>query len=585
MTPTTPGVLNKALQVTLEGRGDITLSPTHHVATGGEGSIYKPSAGTIIKLYTDQNKMVHDDMPHKIKLLSRIKHPFIVSPRGLVFRNQKPIGYYMGVAEGEPLARVFTTTFRQREKFTDKDSIILFDGMRTVVQEAHNNKAVLVDANEFNWLLYRSKGVVEPRIIDVDSWAIDKWKPSVIMPSIRDWHTNGFNEASDWFSFAVVSFQIFTGIHPYKGMLPGYTPNDMEKRMKDNKSVFTQGVRLNSAVRDFHSIPIPLLTWYEAVFQKGERSIPPSAKERNIKVTGSPIGKKVSTIGDSDTLIFDLLFNNGADHPVQVYPCGIVRLASGTLVNISTAMVLPRKVIGPCEVVSTDYGVLVAELSIGDNTKFSLIRRDGSVIDISSQLRAKGLFRSGNRLFAITDVGLVEVTIKDFGKPLLVTVNTWQILPNSITFFDGVGIQNSLGAMYLVLPFGEASCTYVQVPDLTGVKVVNALAGSRYVVIVVLDPKSGQYYKQTYCFDQDYKTYHLEKELIDSPDLNMAILPKGVCASIVDDGELLITVPMNGQRRKVDDKQVKTSFVLGTWENKIVFLHDSKVWGVRMKNP
>ena len=40
----------KTMQVILEGKGPVTLRPADHIATGGEGSIYKV-AGMAIKMY------------------------------------------------------------------------------------------------------------------------------------------------------------------------------------------------------------------------------------------------------------------------------------------------------------------------------------------------------------------------------------------------------------------------------------------------------------------------------------------------------------------------------------------------------
>jgi hypothetical protein len=83
-----------------------------------------------------------------------------------------------------------------------------------------------------------------------------------MMASIRDWHTPKVGIETDRFALAVVTFQVYTGIHPYRGTLDGYKRTEMERRMKEKKSVFTTGVRLNQAVRDFSCIPSPLLAWY-----------------------------------------------------------------------------------------------------------------------------------------------------------------------------------------------------------------------------------------------------------------------------------------------------------------------------------
>ncbi len=581
MITTQQGILKKETIVTLVGRGDIALHPSHHIATGGEGSIYKPSSKTIVKLYSDPYKMSTLDMQDKIQLLSRIKHPFIVSPKGVVLQGKKPIGYYMDFVDAEPLARVFTSTYRQRENFKDKDAIALVDGMRTTIEAAHQHNAIVVDANEFNWLVNRSNKIPEPRIIDVDSWAIGKWKASVIMPSIRDWHTHGFTRETDWFSFGIVSFQVFTGIHPYKGMLSGYTGNDMEKRMKDNKSVFTTGVRLNSAVRDFSCIPPNLLEWYEAVFQNGERSMPPSPLQQK-KMQAIKHAPVLFTSG-AGSIVFSLLYDGITDEAITIYPSGVMRLASGTLRHVATGMIWKTCIEYTAEVIPVESGYLLAELVPGENIRFTLLVGHGGITELQSHLKGKSLLRFQDRLFVVTDAGLTEITVKDFGKPILVTVNTWQVLGNATTWYRGLGIQQSLGAVHLVVPFGTNACTYISAPSLKDQKVVDAVAGFRHIIVTALDPKSGRYSAYQYTFNSSYTDYQVDIREVDTPELNVALLPKGVRASIIDDGKLMIAVPTNGQVREVLDPQVKSAFVLSNWQNKVIVTYQNKVWSMTMK--
>lgn len=576
-------IITKNQEITLENKGVIILKPSDHLATGGEGSVYKPSGNTIVKIYSDPNKMQKDGMAAKVGLLKNINHKFIVAPKGLVYKNQMPIGYYMNFEEGVPLARVFTTAYQQRENFTERDSLSLVDGMKVVVETAHKHKAVLVDANELNWLVSRKGKLAEPRVIDVDSWAISNWKPSVIMPSIRDWHTHGFNEQSDWFSFAVVSFQVFTGIHPYKGMLNGFKPNDMEERMKKNLSVFAPGVRLNAAVRDISKIPGPLLDWYESVFQNGLRVQPPSPYDITNKTPKAVAIQKTIVTSSSGLLIMDVLFDGINDIPVQIYSCGVVRLRSGKIVNLNNKRFFNKSFSDECEVVSTEWGYLVAEIDKVQGLMFSLVSNDGQVVALPSILKSNKLVRMFNRLFVVTSQGLSEITVKKFSEPLLVVQNTWQILGQSTNWFNGVGVQDAMGAMYLIVPFDESACQYVRTPNLDGKRIINVIAGNRYAALVVLEPKTGLYKKYEFVFNKDYTDFQCSISDLSTPDLNIAVLPKGVCATLVDDGKLQIKVPINGVENHVNDTKIDNSFALYNWENRVMAIGGSKIWSISLK--
>lgn len=568
-------------KVILEGRGPVALNPNDHIGTGGEGSAFRLQ-DIVIKLYTDTAKMARDGMADKLRRLSAIRHDYIVSPHGLVLdERSNPIGYYMGYVEGEPLSRVFTNDFRNRQGFARQDASVLVDRMREAVWIAHQHQALMVDANELNWIVVLGQEPA-PRALDVDSWAIGPWPATVIMPSIRDWHSPGFDELTDWFAWGVVTFQIYTGIHPYKGMLDGYKPADLEARMKANASVFTPGVRLNRAVRDFAEIPSVLLDWYVAAFQNGERTPPPSPFAPPVAVTPAIRVARVATTA-SGMLAFEKLFGDPGDPALRIFPCGVVLLASGRLFDLTSKRVIGSAKSHECELVQADKGWLKADWQ-GGKLCFSHIQaaslQEGP---LDLRLEASRTLRYENRMFLVTAQGLTEVELKLFGHALLAAGNTWGVMVNSTRWFDGVGVQDAFGATFLIAPFAEKACAQVRVKELDAVKVVAAKAGNRFISLVGLN-RQGEYRKLELCFSDDYKQYTVWESGAANADLNIAILPKRVCATIVDDGELVIFVPSNGTVVKKQDKALSADMALANWGDKVVYIHGGSVWSVQSKS-
>lgn len=568
-------------RVELKGRGEITLSPNDHLATGGEGSVYK-KGDTIIKVYTDPNKMRSDGMAEKVKLLSVINHPYIVAPREVVLDDKgNEIGFYMPYGSGEPLSRVFTTEFRTLQGMNDKDSSTLVDRMREVVSVAHQHNAVMVDANELNWLAAFEKNGPIPRVIDVDSWAIGRWPAKVIMPSIRDWNAAVFDEKSDWFAWGVVSFQVYTGIHPYKGTLDGYKPSELEKRMRNRASVFTPGVRLNRAVRDFSCIPPVLRNWYEATFQKGERVKPPSPFDTTAVTTKTATVAR-TVITATGKLNFEKLFEKTNDPVIRVFSCGVVLLDSGSLIDLNTKREIGKSKIRDCEVVKVERGWLIASK---DGDSFSFLYIDGTSLKaetLTLTLSGRQLIRYEDRLFIVTESGLTELSVKFFARPILSAGTTWGVMVNSTRWFNGVGVQDALGATFLIAPFSDKACAQVRVRELDGLKVVAAKSGNRFVTVIAID-KKGDYRKFELTFDEGYTTYKMWQNGTQSPELNISILPRRVCATIIDDGELVIFVPSDGKVTKVADKTITTDMALTNLGDTVVYVADGVLWKVSMR--
>jgi len=576
---TTPRVINR--QVELVGRGKVTLRENDHVATGGEASVFR-KADIAIKVYTDAGKMRRDNMSGKIRALTVLQHPYIVAPNGLVLDSRGvPIGLYMPYVEGEPFPGVFTNAFRTRSGFSDEDSSVLVARTQDLLKFAHDRNATIVDGNELSYLLITTTDGPEPRIIDVDSWSIGAWPPTVIMPSIKDWHTNGYDQKTDWFAWGIVSFQVYIGIHPYKGTLDGYQKRDLEKRMKDNASVFAPGVRLNKAVRDFGCIPAKLLAWYIDTFQNGLRQVPPSPFDVGVGVPRAALIAR-TIVTEAGALMYEKLYDDTSDPAIRIFPCGVVLLESGRLYDLESKRDIGIAKSRDCEVVKKEGHWLIVDWESGELHFAAVNCRNLKEESLPLVLKGYRLVRYENRLFVVTDQGLTEVQLMVLNKPILASGQTWGVMVNSTRWFDGVGIMDAMGATFVIAPFGDNAVGQVRVPELDGLKPVMAKAGHRYVVVTAVD-QNGEYRKLELTLDRGYRTYTISEDVVDSADLNMATLPRGVCAAIVNDGEVSIFVPTSGTLNKVQDKDITTDMTLANWENTVVYIRKGEVWSLRMQ--
>ena len=246
--------ISKGIRVVMPGKGEVMLRAQDHLATGGEGAVFQ-RAGMVYKLYLDPVAARARGMEEKIGLLAQLRHPSIVAPIDVLRDQQQAlVGHYMPAAPGVPLIELCTNAWRNANGFGDDQAAQLVENMRAAVTAAHALPALMVDGNETNWL---ANGV-EPRVIDVDSWQIGRFPATAMMATIRDYHGAQPSPAADWFAWGIVTFQVFTGIHPYKGSHPDFRRGDLEARMRANVSVFDPRTRLNAAVRHFAAIPAAL---------------------------------------------------------------------------------------------------------------------------------------------------------------------------------------------------------------------------------------------------------------------------------------------------------------------------------------
>ncbi len=330
-------------------------------------------------------------------------------------------------------------------------------------------------------------------------------------------------------------------------------------------------------MRDFALIPGPLRSWYEATFQSGQRTPPPSPSEKD--VTAAPAARALRTVvvGGAGSLTFEKILSLANDPIIRTFFCGVAQGKSGSLFDLAT-----RRQIGharrECEVVQTDRGWVV-----GDAEGFRFIGTDLKEEKLALNLRFRSILSYENRMFAVMETGLSEIKVQMFGKSIASVSNTWGIMVNSTRWFVGVGVLDAMGAMFVVAIFGADKVSTIRIKELDGMKILAGKAGNRFISLIGVD-RQGVYHKFELTFDREYAAPpKVWQSVADDASLNLAILPKGVCATIFKDGELDIFVPSSGVVKHVVDKQIATDMELANWRDTVVAVQNGDVWTLKVK--
>jgi hypothetical protein len=574
MSTTTSTSLNLSgqspLRVHLPGKGEVALTQTDYLATGGEGVVYA-KGGYVYKLYLDPAGARARGIETKLKLLQTIQHPHIVAPTDVLLNAQhEVVGFYMPQASGVPLVKTFTNAWRDPNNFGLKESLALVDNMRLAVETAHQAGAVLVDANEMNYL---ADGVA-PRLLDVDSWQIGPFKASAIMPSIRDVHSGAdFTPLTDWFSWAIVSFQVLAGIHPYKGVHPDFKRGDIQARMLANASVFDPRVSLNAGVRDYtNSLPGALLDWYRDVFQHGLRSAPPGVHAARVAPL-STSSQPATRTPTSQTVSHDVLVHLDGD-VVEVLSCGVALWREHSGAGNLSAYDLQRKQnlpsLSPPQLEALHHGLAALVRCAGGLFYASLNKanagnplRSGITGHLVPAERdpvppvpgkdarllpslAQRLVTFGNRLFAVdahSDRGLTEIAVDQMGghNTVLSVRASWPFLAQAATVFATMALFDALGTPFLVLPVGD-SVRVDKARGLADYRLVDAfMVSPDHVLALAYGRKDGQTYRLTLSRGGAQQGFEITAtEPTDELALNVAVNEQGIGVEVLANGELAV---------------------------------------------
>lgn len=493
----------------------------HHAefkGQGGEGAVYI-KGGTAFKIYADPQKMI----PHaKIQQLAVLTRPEIVRPREvLTDARQTPVGYTMTcVPDAWPLCQTFSKAFRDRHGLTPDRALRLVQRLQEGVAHVHGQGILIVDLNETNFLIDAALETVY--FIDVDSYQTPGFPATALMDSVRDRHSHTFSTGTDWFSFAVVSFQMFAGIHPYKGKHPSL--KTLEARMQANVSVLNKDVSVPTVCPPFDVIPSAYREWYRAVLDGGQRCPPPDGPQAVLilapRVTRPAVGSSLFEIEELAEFDADII---GYAQGLVVTERGVVfggRTVLGSNVRVG---VVPQN------------GHAVAAWMDRDCVRFYDLNAGQ---ELTADVRGEDVMGSDGRLYVRQGPSLLEVEFVALPATTLVTVKTIAHLMEQATqLFEGVAFQNMLGAWYATLLPRRGKAYQIRLPELDGAQIVEARFDNG--VLMLVTAHNGRYDKLILRFDDDYQSYDVRRLAdVPAPSVNFVALGSGVCLHLNENDEL-----------------------------------------------
>ena len=548
----------------------ISLTKNDFLASGGEGEVYIKS-GTAYKIYHEPSKIIPAG---KVNELSAIKNPNVIRPQSYVLDSKnKPIGYTMRyVPDTLALCQLFTKAFRNRNNIDHDMMQGLIRNLHQIVVDVHKANILIVDLNEMNFLV--SPDFKDVFAIDTDSYQTKSYKATAIMDSIRDRHckNNEFNQGTDWFAYGIISFQMFTGIHPYKGNHP--TVKSINDRMLQNISVFNKDVGVPKACYSFDVIPEAYKLWYKAIFDEGKRLPPPADFDKvELVVTVNVV------TGSDNVLIEELDEYEGTILDVH-YHSGVRVLTDKNFYKTKN-----RKLrVGPkTKPFHTPLGVSMLAKLDGGALKIFNVDTDK---EVNCSISGQDLMESNGNLYVKSMDNILRVQTIEAGSNIIVSTQVAAtVLEKSSKFFDGVLFQNILGAFYVSIFPNDKAHHQVQMKELDHHRIVEAKCRAN-VLMVITANKNGIYDRWVFRFNDDFKSYDIRKiEGITPVGCNFTVLDNGIVVGVNEDDNLEIFSSRkdSSNLKVVQDNTITSDMKLFNSGAKLLFSKENKLYSAKMK--
>jgi len=557
----------------------IDFKKSDYLAQGGQGIVYRK--GTFAyKIYHDPQNMIPEE---KIKELMTLNRDNILGPKEVIYDTRGlACGFVSKFIDGTiPIARLITKAYRDKVKFSEQDTVSLVRNIQETVSFIHSKNFLIVDLNELNFLTDKKHEI--PYFLDVDSYQTPKHKASALMESVRDRlvKNNQFTTGSDWFSYAVVVFQLYIGIHPYKGMHPNYGPNEWQKRMDDGVSVLESGVMLPKSCRPFSVIPKPHFDWFKRVFLKNERLAPP-LPDGEIQVVSTEIQIVLGTetftavrMGKYKETIIRVLTIGGENYSIGQKNIYISTLGQSSAREIENY--------GQVEIImGGDSGETLSALRKGKDITICKVRKKIGDDGFVANVEADHMMSRGGRLYTVVGNAIHEhAFIQGKNKILHSLKLVGNCFPNSVHVYDGVIYQDALGEPIFFIPYDEGKAFFDIIKEVADYRIIEAKSEDN--VLVIIGEKSGKYNRFVIVFDSKYKKYTIRiTEDISYQGINFTKIPGKVGILLSKDDEVEIFMD-NSAVKTVSNPPFDAGMKLFNSREKVFFINGSEVYQVEMK--
>lgn len=523
------------MRVHVDGGGPVVLRPEDFVAAGGEGSVYARD-GVAYKVYAGRAPD-----PRALDALKAARHPGLVLPdRLLTDDTGAPVGFTMPLLVGyHPLVRLFARSFRDRHGLGPERMTHLVRRLRALVAAVHGAGFVIADLSETNAVVPPSLDDIA--LIDAASWQTPERPASAVTETIRDRHApmGHFDTGTDWFAVAVLAFQLWIGIHPYRGRHP--TLRGLDERMAADASAMDPAVVLPPACWPLDVIPPPWRAWLEATLEQGHRGAPPTTDGTAVHwvpaAIGAAPGLRLQRLRALDGPILHRAEHGGRALEATPHTAYLDGRPLRSLAGIRAVAWSPAGqpiVAGPAGLVHARTG-----------TPVPLALHLDDLVGSGGALYA----RSGDRLVQIE---LIDLRVADgrAGRVLAAPRVLASVLPHATQLFPGLAVQRALGATWVGV-LAPGSARLVRVPELDGHHVVDA--AHRSGVAVLATTRRGTHHRFLLRFGPTTHDLRVEDDVA-VPTVDFAVTDGGVLVYRPGDRiEVLHAAPGHSAVRRVSD--------------------------------
>jgi hypothetical protein len=204
-------------------------------------------------------------------------------------------------------------------------------------------------------------------------------------------------------------------------------------------------------------------------------------------------------------------------------------------------------------------------------------------VELGPAIAGEAVMLNEGRFYVKQHENIVAVEFLELPHHILLTARVVaNVMLKSTLLFDGLAIQNLLGASYAAIPAAPDLCHQLRLAELDGYQVVDARLSKNVLMVVAI--KAGVYDKLIFRFAADFNSYVLRVIAnIAAADINFTVLDSGVVLSMTDEGELEVFSRRSNEIKVINDPAVQGDLRLFNVGTQALVAREKKLYKIRMR--
>jgi len=206
-------------------------------------------------------------------------------------------------------------------------------------------------------------------------------------------------------------------------------------------------------------------------------------------------------------------------------------------------------------------------------------------LELEPAIEGEAIMLNDGRLYVKQNDSILAIEFLELARRTLLTARVVaNVTMKSTLLFDGLAIQNLLGASYAAIPAALDVCHQIRLAELDSYQVIDARLLKN--VLIVVATKAGIYDRLIFRFADDFNSYDVRVVANTAAiDINFTVLDSGLVLHLTDEGDIEVFSRCKNSApiKVINDPVIREDLTLFHVGTQALIARDNRLYKIKMR--